>query len=247
MLHKNDHFGVSLNAERAMFDCEMAAAVALTAAGGEYEPSDRSTLTEDRLSIMNPPMVSNTSVMSGLTDLESSSSSAQHKTVASTDAVVVLTCPTPGFIIKTRQTGSSKDKVFVNVLHHEAVEDADLSLFQEPIVGADGTETCCEIVPRILLGQTVSSTTDKEGSSSQLYNVVVNSEYFSPSSVTAAVRVTDSVAVQKVKMMQTCRSFVAYCNAVDSACDQQTLRNECPRGDVHFPAGEEWHQGRRLH
>ncbi len=151
MLHKNDHFGVSLNAERAMFDREMAAAVALTAAGGEYEPSDRSTLTEDRLSIMNPPVVNSNSVTSGLTDLESSSSSAQLKTAATTD-VVVLTSPSPGFIIKTRQTGSSRDKVFVNVLHHNDVEDADLSLFQEPILGPDGSETCCEIVPLILMG-----------------------------------------------------------------------------------------------
>eukprot|EP01034_Spumella_vulgaris_P025601 gene25601-32073_t len=198
MLRKNEHFGVSLNAERAMFDSEMAAAVALTAAGGEYEPSDRSTLTEDRLSLLNPPLGNSNSVMSGLTDLESSTSSAQQ-TAPSVEAVVInLVDPTPGFIIKSRQTGSSKDKVFVNVLYHEAVEDADLSLFQEPISDANGKETLSEIVPRIYLGQTMSSTTDKDGNTSELYNVVVNAEYFSSSSVTAAVRVTDGVAVQKI-------------------------------------------------
>lgn len=98
----------------------------------------------------------------------------------------VVVTPMPGFVIKTRKLLGAKDKVFINVFHHEAVE----------IEPSHVNRSAADNRPYLIIGD-VASLLDKEGHSCAIFNVAVSSEYFKPQGP-VDLRITAPSSIQKI-------------------------------------------------
>lgn len=124
--------------------------------------------------------------------------------------------PFPGFVIKTRRVVMDDNKVFINVFHHTSLPDETLILTYTPYspketntgstspvsVAPDGTVTLPSVgermTPIIYIGAK-SSTEDKDGYASLLYNVLVSSSYFERRTVrNQELHITHPTSVNKV-------------------------------------------------
>lgn len=95
--------------------------------------------------------------------------------------------PIPGFVIKTRKLLGNKDKVFINVFHHESIDLEPLSPL--PKSNADNR-------PYLVIGES-SNALDKDGHNCSIFNVAVSSEYFKPDSK-LDFKITAPNSIQKV-------------------------------------------------
>ena len=95
--------------------------------------------------------------------------------------------PMPGFVIKTRKLLGEKEKVFINVFHHEYIE-------LEP---SDETKGAAREKPFMVMTQ-ASSTVDKEGATCLMFNLGVSSEYFKQPNPRTDINITAPATVHKV-------------------------------------------------
>jgi hypothetical protein len=82
----------------------------------------------------------------------------------------VQVTPIPGFVIKTRKLLGNKDKVFINIYHHEYIE-------VDPVVSNSKGEVKLDNRPYLIVGE-MSNILDKNGHNCATFNVAVSSEYF---------------------------------------------------------------------
>jgi hypothetical protein len=97
--------------------------------------------------------------------------------------------PLPGFVIKTRKLLGNKEKAFINVFYHDHVEF-------EPGTIPKGK---ANDKPYFIACDEASSTTDKEGLVSLLYNIVVSAEYFKQPNDHPEMKITSPASIQKVR------------------------------------------------
>jgi hypothetical protein len=94
----------------------------------------------------------------------------------------------PAFVIKSRRQRDSKEKVFINVLHHTAIDDLILSgvitvePFEQPLTGVGESFTC----------------RDRSGAKCIVYNVLVASSYVKDTFRKYEKRITDPASVAQV-------------------------------------------------
>ena len=128
------------------------------------------------------------------------------------EAPVVRVIPFPGFVIKTRKAVMDDRKIFINVFHHTSIKDEHAMLTfvpftpepNSPTMGSASPTSHIEasetVTPLIYLGVEPSTTEDKEGYVSLLYNVLVSSKYFERTTVLdEKVHITHPTSVNKVK------------------------------------------------
>jgi hypothetical protein len=95
----------------------------------------------------------------------------------------------PAFVIKSRRQRDSKEKVFINVLHHTAIDDLILSgvitvePFEQPLTGVGESFTC----------------RDRSGAKCVVYNVLVASSYVKDTFRKYEKRITDPASVAQVR------------------------------------------------
>lgn len=143
--------------------------------------------------------------------------------------LTIKVVPFPGFVIKTRRIVMDDNKVFINVFHHTSLPDEFMMLTYTPFIpkttpaspasvadngGSPGETahtaanalndtvslpTVGERMTPIVYCGAPSSTEDKEGYVSLLYNVLVSSAYFERSTVQGQdVQITHPTSVNKV-------------------------------------------------
>jgi len=88
--------------------------------------------------------------------------------VPSVPMEVFTITPHPGFVIKTRKIMGLKEKVFINIFHHE-------SIALEPLNAA--RTIMADSKPFLVMGETTSAL-DKDGHNCYTFNVGVSSDYF---------------------------------------------------------------------
>lgn len=96
--------------------------------------------------------------------------------------------PYPGFVIKTRKLIGEKEKVFINVFHHELIEIVPGNLPR--------TATNVDAKPYLVMGS-ISRSLDANGRNCSTFNVGVSSEYFKANSE-IDLKITSPDAIQKV-------------------------------------------------
>lgn len=98
--------------------------------------------------------------------------------------------PIPGFVIKTHKLIGDKEKVFINVFHHELIEVVPSNLPKGTNVEAGK--------PFLVMGQ-ITRSLDSNGRNCSTYNVGVSSEYFKPGAAAANdFKITAPSSIQKV-------------------------------------------------
>lgn len=102
--------------------------------------------------------------------------------------------PYPGFVIKTRKVSDVLKKVFVNVYHHESIDDLSKN-------------AGCNVGPSDLITWvgSISDVSDKEGVVSLLYHVVVSSKFFLESFLHSSVKITDHACI--IEILSTLNSY----------------------------------------
>lgn len=105
---------------------------------------------------------------------------SQHKSITLT--------PYPGFVIKTHKASDHLKKVFINVYHHDSIDQFIADALQD---GAAVDE------PHVLVSD-ATDVSDKEGVISLLYHVAVASKYFLESYAQSHTKITDSANVKVV-------------------------------------------------
>lgn len=101
----------------------------------------------------------------------------------------ITATPNAGFVIKTRKLLGNKEKVFINVLHHESID------LEPPNLARNFT---ADNKPFLVMGE-ITHSLDKEGHNCTTYNVGVSSEYFKVrDSSEHDLKITSSQAVTKV-------------------------------------------------
>jgi hypothetical protein len=109
----------------------------------------------------------------------------------------------PAFVIKSRRQRDSKEKVFINVLHHTAIDDLILSgvitvePFEQPLTGVGESFTC----------------RDRSGAKCIVYNVLVASSYVKDTFRKYEKRITDPASVAQVcafALTEQCCKRVGY-------------------------------------
>jgi hypothetical protein len=97
--------------------------------------------------------------------------------------------PVPGFVIKTRKLiGEKKEKVFINVFHHESIEVVPKDL-PKHLITSDSK-------PFLVMGN-ITHALDSNGTNCSTFNVGVSSEYFKPNSE-LDFKITTPTSIQKV-------------------------------------------------
>ncbi len=104
--------------------------------------------------------------------------------------------PYAGFVIKTRKLLSEqKDKVFINVFHHEQIEVEPANLPKSATTTSSGAAE--DNRPYLVMGE-ATGVMDKDGHNCLLYNVAVSTEYFKPGN-TIDLKITSPVSIRKVR------------------------------------------------
>ena len=100
--------------------------------------------------------------------------------------------PLPGFVIKTRKLVGSKDKVFINVFHHDYIE-------YEPAEAAKiSASSGVDNRPYMVMGETTNAL-DKDGHNCITFNIGVSSEYFKhPNPKVVDFNITTPSSIHKV-------------------------------------------------
>jgi hypothetical protein len=99
--------------------------------------------------------------------------------------------PIPGFVIKTHKLIGDKEKVFINVFHHESIE----------VVPANLPKGTPENKPFLVMGN-ITRSLDANGRNTITHNIGVSSEYFKPDSPAAIeFKITAPASVQKVSFL----------------------------------------------
>jgi hypothetical protein len=102
---------------------------------------------------------------------------------------MVSATPNAGFVIKTRKLLGTKEKVFINVFHHELVD------LEPPSSARNFT---ADNKPFLVIGD-ISHSLDKEGTNRTTYNVCVSSEYFKiRDSAETELKITSPQAIVKI-------------------------------------------------
>ena len=102
----------------------------------------------------------------------------------------ITVVPYPGFVIKTHRQRDLGEKVFINVLHHKAI---DKLLFT-------GVAICrVEDQPFVCIGDS-EEMQDKHGGRCVIYNVAVRSEYFKDTYRATEHKITEKLYVNKVRL-----------------------------------------------
>jgi hypothetical protein len=97
--------------------------------------------------------------------------------------------PIPGFVIKTRKIVGEKEKIFINVFHHDSIELVPANLPKG--VSPDDK-------PFFVVGE-ITCSLDKDGHNCYTYNVGVSSDYFKPqTSAQIDFKITAPSSIQKV-------------------------------------------------
>jgi hypothetical protein len=149
-------------------------------------------------------------------DIHSTADAPHHTLFATTKSLTIIA--NPGFVVKTKRLDAhpktdnhsvekvhdgdetSAVKVFINVLHHESVDDL---LANQTVVLKQSEK------PLVIFGS-ASQVSDKEGESCVLYTVAVGSEYFTPEAVSGEkgqTRITDPIYVKKVNFLLVLSNF----------------------------------------
>lgn len=103
---------------------------------------------------------------------------------------MITATPHAGFVIKTRKLLGNKEKVFINVFHHESVD------LEPPSSARNFT---ADNKPFLVIGD-ISHSLDKEGTNRITYNVCVSSEYFKiRDSAETELKITSPQAISKVR------------------------------------------------
>ncbi len=103
--------------------------------------------------------------------------------------------PLPGFVIKTKKLVGTKDKVFINVFHHDSIEYIPVSL------PAKDKAAALENRPLLIMGNATNSL-DKEGQNCVTYNVGVSSQYFQqPNPDITDFNITSPTSIHKVVIL----------------------------------------------
>lgn len=124
----------------------------------------------------------------------STSADSDNKSVLSTieEEVrydMITATPHSGFVIKTRKLLGNKEKVFINVFHHESVD------LEPPSSARNFT---ADNKPFLVIGD-ISHSLDKEGTNRATYNVCVSSEYFKiRDSAESELKITSPQSITKV-------------------------------------------------
>jgi hypothetical protein len=101
----------------------------------------------------------------------------------------IPTIPHAGFVIKTKKLLGNKDKVFINVFHHELV------LLNPP---NSAKSFIADNKPFCVIGEATNAL-DKEGHNCSTYNIVVSSEYFKlEDSEETELKIASQQAITKV-------------------------------------------------
>jgi hypothetical protein len=155
----------------------------------------------------------------------------QASDFVATQSPLVRVIPYPGFVIKTRRVNGDDGKIFINVFHHTTIKDPHMMLTYVPYTspalvmnplsaeskadsGQSGINSggvppessaaapaVTSVTPLIYVGVDKSSTQDKEGYVSLLYNVLVSSAYFERGTVAEAdMHIAHPTSVNKVRM-----------------------------------------------
>jgi hypothetical protein len=99
--------------------------------------------------------------------------------------------PIPGFVIKTHKLIGDKEKVFINVFHHELIEVVPSNLPKGSNVEAGK--------PFLVMGQ-ITRSLDSNGRNCSTFNVGVSSDYFKPGAAAANdFKITAPSSIQKVR------------------------------------------------
>lgn len=106
--------------------------------------------------------------------------------------------PYAGFVIKTRKLLSeNKEKVFVNVFHHDQIEVEPANLPKSVTTTANGTAE--DNRPYLVMAE-ATGVMDKDGHNCLLYNVAVSTEYFKPGN-TIDLKITSPTSIRKVRLI----------------------------------------------
>lgn len=107
--------------------------------------------------------------------------------------------PIPGFVIKTRKLIGEKEKIFINVFHHELIEIVPHNLPKN--ITADQK-------PFLLFGS-ITHSLDSNGRNCSTYNIGVSSEYFKPDS-NLEFKITAPSSIQKVIKINAFSSSIIF-------------------------------------
>jgi hypothetical protein len=109
--------------------------------------------------------------------------------------------PIPGFVIKTRKIIGEKEKIFINVFHHDSIELVPANLPK----GISPNDK-----PFFVVGE-ITCSLDKDGHNCYTYNVGVSSDYFKPeTSAEIDFKITAPSSIQKVRESLFSLTLVSY-------------------------------------
>jgi hypothetical protein len=120
----------------------------------------------------------------------------QHPAVIYEDKEII---PYAGFVIKTKKLMGLKEKVFINIFHHELIEYLPMTAYGSEGSHENPSNAVLENRPYFIMG-TVSHVLDKEGQNCVTYNIGISSEYFKqPNPLIMDFSITSPNSVHKVK------------------------------------------------
>lgn len=134
---------------------------------------------------------------------EMKSNPSQQVTVAPLKAEdiydMVSITPHPGFVIKTRKLIGEKNKVFINVFHHELIALNPPGLPSEKAIDK----------PYMMMEEPTTAV-DHSGAKCMTFNVGISSEYFTQPNPLVDINITAPVTIYKVRRFSVLL-FCAYC------------------------------------